>query len=127
MRTAIRLQAGAPRGDATQPTLLSARSQSSTRAEKFAGSAALFRAGAASSAPPPITAGTAKSLNGLAACARAVGNYSRALELQRQALDLDESLGNVHEQALLLNDIGVMLHTSRQYGEACEALMKLSR
>ena len=44
--------------------------------------------------------------------------------MQRQALDLHESLGNVHEQALLLNDMGVMLYTSRRYGEAREALQR---
>jgi tetratricopeptide (TPR) repeat protein len=69
-------------------------------------------------------AATAKSLNGLAACARAAGDYRGALELQRQALEFQESLGNVHEQVLLLNDIGVMLHTSRRYGEACESVQR---
>ena len=121
VRTAIRLQRAHRRGDATQPTLY-LLGANPLHAREVRRQRALFRAGAASAQAASDPAGTAKSLNGLAACARAVGDYSRALELQRQALDLHESLGNVHEQALLLNDIGVMLHTSRQYGEACEAL-----
>ena len=121
VRTAIRLQRAHRRGDATQPSLYLLGAILYTRG-KFAAAQRYFEQARRRAQAASDPAGTAKSLNGLAACARAVGNYSRALELQRQALDLHESLGNVHEQALLLNDIGVMLHTSRQYGEACEAL-----
>jgi tetratricopeptide (TPR) repeat protein len=123
VREAIRLQRACRRGDATQPSLYVLGAVLYTRGE-FAAAQRYFEQARRRAQAASDPAGTAKSLNGLAGCARAVGDYSRALALQRQALDLHVSLGNVHEQALLLNDIGVMLHTSRRYGEACEALQQ---
>jgi tetratricopeptide (TPR) repeat protein len=69
-------------------------------------------------------AGSAKALNGLAACARSAGDYKRALTLQQQALQLQEAAGNVHEQAMLLNDVGVLLYTLRRYADAQRALTR---
>jgi tetratricopeptide (TPR) repeat protein len=123
VRTAIRLQRACRRHDATQPALYLLGAVLYTRGE-FAAAERYFEPARRRAQAASDRAGTAKSLNGLAGCARAVGNYARALELQRQALDLQESLGNVHEQALLLNDIGVMLYSSRRYGEAREALQR---
>ncbi len=123
VRTAIRLQRTFRRGGATQPSLYLLGAILYTRGE-FATAKRYFEHALRVAQAASDTAGTAKALNGLAGCARAAGDYSRALALQRQALELHESLGNVHEQALLLNDIGVMLHTSHRYGEACQVLQR---
>ena len=123
VRTAIRLQRAFRRGGATQPSLYLLGAILYTRGE-FATAKRYFEHALRVAQAASDTAGTAKALNGLAGCARAAGDYARALELQRQALELHESLGNVHEQALLLNDIGVMLYTSRRYGEACQVLQR---
>jgi predicted ATPase/DNA-binding SARP family transcriptional activator/Tfp pilus assembly protein PilF len=123
LRTAIRLQRALRRGGAARSCLYLLGAVLYTRGD-FVPAERYFEQARRRAHATADTAGTAKSLNGLAACARAVGNYARALELQREALSLHESLGNVHEQALLLNDIGVMLHTSRRYGEARDTLRR---
>jgi predicted ATPase/DNA-binding SARP family transcriptional activator len=123
VRVVIRQQRAARRSEAMQSALYLLGAILHTRGD-FAAAERYFEQARRRAEAAADAAAVAKSLNGLAGCARAVGNYARALELQRRALDLHESLGNVHEQALLLNDIGVMLHTSRRYGEAREALQR---
>jgi tetratricopeptide (TPR) repeat protein len=123
VRTAVRLQRAHRRGGATAPNLYLLGAILYTRGE-FSAAKRYFEQARRHAEAGADHAGVAKALNGLAGCARAVGDYPLAVKLQRQALELHESLGNVHQQALLLNDIGVMLHTLHRYGEARETLQR---
>ena len=68
--------------------------------------------------------GSAQALNGLALCARALGDYDRALASHEEALSLLRHANNPLLEASVLHDLGSLQFTLRRFADAQQTLQR---